>query len=96
MQDFINTAKMNFSTGKFDWGGEIGLMLSSFLNLVCLNTMVLLIITLMKNDETKKVDGTASDVGNSSYGGNAMMEWGQLWWKLDPMPEWKWNKFLYC
>ena len=39
---------------------------------------------LNENDETKKVDGTASDVGNTSYGGNAMMEWGQLWWKLVP------------
>lgn len=28
-------------------------------------------------DESKKEDGTASDVANTSYGGNAMMEWGQ-------------------
>ena len=28
-------------------------------------------------DESKKEDGTASDVTNTSYGGNAMMEWGQ-------------------
>lgn len=28
-------------------------------------------------DYTKKADGTASDVANIEYGGNAMMEWGQ-------------------
>lgn len=44
---------------------------------------------LSETDETKKEDGiTASDVANSSYGGNAMMEWGQNgyrhYWKLVP------------
>ncbi len=43
---------------------------------------------LNENDETKKEDGTASDVANSSYAGNAMMEWGQdgrkLYWKIVP------------
>ena len=33
------------------------------------------------NDYTKKLDGTASDVSNSSYGGNAMVEIGQIWIK---------------
>lgn len=43
---------------------------------------------LDENDETKKADGTASDVADVSYGGNAMMEWGQdgkiIHWKLIP------------
>lgn len=43
---------------------------------------------LDEDDETKKEDGTASDVANSSYAGNAMMEWGQdgrkLYWKIVP------------
>jgi hypothetical protein len=39
---------------------------------------------LDENDETKKADGTASDVANTSYAGNAMVEWGQLWWKIVP------------
>lgn len=44
---------------------------------------------LSESDETKKADGvTASDVATTSYGGNAMMEWGQdgkmIWWKLVP------------
>lgn len=43
---------------------------------------------LDENDETKKEDGTASDVANRSYAGNAMVEWGQdgrkLYWKIVP------------
>lgn len=43
---------------------------------------------LDENDETKKADGTASDVANSNYAGNAMMEWGRdgrkLYWKVVP------------
>lgn len=43
---------------------------------------------LNEDDETKKEDGTASDVANSSYAGNAMMEWNQddarISWKIIP------------
>lgn len=43
---------------------------------------------LNENDNTKKLDGTASDVANTSYGGNAMMEWGRdgkrIYWKIVP------------
>lgn len=33
------------------------------------------------NDYTKKLDGTASDISDASYDGNAMMEWPLIWWK---------------
>lgn len=36
------------------------------------------------NDYTKKRDGTASDVTNTSYTGNAMMEWPLVYWKVVP------------
>ena len=44
---------------------------------------------LYEDDVTKKEDGvTASDVASSSYGGNAMVEWGQdgrkIYWKIVP------------
>ena len=43
---------------------------------------------LKEDDETKKADGTASDVASTAYGGNAMMEWGQdgkmIYWKVVP------------
>lgn len=35
------------------------------------------------NDYTKKADGTPSDVANANYDGNAMMEWGMLWYKFE-------------
>lgn len=39
------------------------------------------------NDYSKKLDGTASDVADTSYPGNAMMEWGQngkkIWYKIE-------------
>lgn len=39
---------------------------------------------LNPNDYTKKSDGTASDVANASYDGNAMMEWPKIWFKYVP------------
>lgn len=79
---FTHTAKMNFSTGKFDWGDWANAFFIPKSCMLKYNGVV--DYYLNENDETKKVDGTASDVGNTSYGGNAMMEWGQLWWKLVP------------
>lgn len=35
------------------------------------------------NDYSKKLDGEASDIGNLSYGGNAMMEWPLIWYKFE-------------
>ena len=34
------------------------------------------------DDYSKKTDGTASDVADSSYDGNAMMEWPLIWYKF--------------
>ena len=35
------------------------------------------------NDYTKKADGTASDIADPNYGGNAMMEWPLIWYKFE-------------
>ena len=37
---------------------------------------------LDKNDCTKKLDGTASDIANASYGGNAMVGIPKVYWKI--------------
>ena len=37
---------------------------------------------LNPNDYTKKLDGTASDVANASYGGNAMVGIPKVYWKI--------------
>jgi len=34
------------------------------------------------NDYSKKLDGTPSDISNSNYDGNAMMEWSKIWYKF--------------
>lgn len=34
------------------------------------------------NDFTKKIDGTASDISNYAYNGNAMMEFPKIWFKF--------------
>lgn len=43
---------------------------------------------LDKNDYAKKKDGTASDITDTTYAGNAMMEWGRngkkIWYKVVP------------
>lgn len=53
---------------------------------------------LDKNDYTKKTNGTASDVANTSFNGNAMMEWGQngkkIYWKIVPDGDGK--GFTFC
>lgn len=38
---------------------------------------------LNPDDLTKKADGTASDVANTSYDGNAMMEWSPVFMKVE-------------
>lgn len=34
------------------------------------------------NDYSKKADGTPSDVANPDFDGNAMVEWGKIWYKF--------------
>ena len=36
------------------------------------------------DDYTKKLNGTPSDVSNPDFEGNAMMEWGLIWYKFVP------------
>lgn len=36
------------------------------------------------SDYSKKADGTASDIADPNYAGNAMMEWGLIWFKFEP------------
>jgi hypothetical protein len=46
---------------------------------------------LNPNDYTKKKDGTASDVSNTSYGGNCMSKIPLVWLKM-----WSDTNYLYC
>lgn len=80
-------AKMNYNTNKFDWGSwhkdEF------FMPRPCmLKYDGTVDYYLDPDDYTLKEDGTASDVANTSYEGNAMMEWGRdgkrIWYKIAP------------
>ena len=79
-------AHMNYSTGKFDYGDWED---AFFMPRPCmLKYDGTVDYYLDPNDYSKKEDGTASDVADFAYGGNAMMEWGRdgkkIWYKIVP------------
>ena len=78
---------MNYSTGVFNWGDwsedEF------FIPRPCMVKYDMTVdYYLDPNNYNKKIDGTASDIANPSYQGNAMMEWGKdgykIWYKVVP------------
>lgn len=77
-------AYMDFVSGEFNWGGWEN---AFFMPKPCmLKYDGTVDYYLDPNDYTKKADGTASDVADTNYAGNAMMEWGQngkkIWMKI--------------
>lgn len=82
----MTPAAMNFASGTFDYGSWAN---AFFMPRPCmLKTNGQVDYYLNENDLTKKIDGSASDVANVDYDGNAMMEWGNgtdiIWWKIAP------------
>lgn len=82
----MTPAHMNFSTGLFDYGSWSD---PFFMPRPCmLKSDGTVDYYLDPDDYTKKEDGTASDVANTSYDGNAMMEFGKpgqkIWMKKVP------------
>ena len=75
-------AAMDFSAGVFsygDWSFEPGEM---FMPRPCMLTSAgVVAYYLNPNDYTKKTDGTASDISNMGFDGNAMVEWPKIWTK---------------
>lgn len=78
-------AHMDYSAGKFNYGSWAD---AFFLPRPCmLKYDGTVDYYLDRNDYTKKADGTASDIADTAYGGNAMMEWGDngiIWYKVVP------------
>ena len=82
----MTPAKMNFTDDYFDYGSWKD---AFFMPRPCmLKYDGTVDYYLDPDDYTKKADGTASDVADTSYGGNAMIEWGQngkkIWLKVVP------------
>ena len=83
----MTPAHMDYSNGVFDYGSWEN---AFFMPRPCmLKSDGTVDYYLDPSDYSKKEDGvTASDVANTSYDGNAMMEWGsndnQIWTKVVP------------
>lgn len=75
-------AVMNFSTSMFVYGGWNFDPGEKFMPRPCMLTYAGKVDHYLNpNDYTKKVDGSASKVADTSFGGNAMMEWPKIYTK---------------
>lgn len=82
----MTPAHMDFTSGVFAWGSWKD---AFFLPRPCmLKYDGTVDYYLDENDYAKKADGTASDIADTTYAGNAMMEWGRdgkkIWYKIVP------------
>lgn len=82
----MTPAAMDYTNGVFNWGSWRD---AFFMPRPCmLKYDGTVDYYLDENDYTKKYTGGASDVADITYGGNAMMEWGQngkkIWYKIVP------------
>lgn len=81
----MTPAFMNFNTGVFNYGSWEN---AFFMPRPCMLKFDGTVdYYLDKNNYALKEDGTASDVADITYQGNAMMEWGQqgrIWYKVVP------------
>ena len=73
-------ASMDFSTGVIDYGSWENAFFQPRPVMVKYDGTV--DYELDKNDFTKKLDGTASDVDNTNYDGNCMIAFPQVWMKF--------------
>ena len=83
----MTPAHMDFSTGKFDYGSWEN---AFFMPRPCmLKSDGTVDYYLNPDNYALKEDGTASDIANTAYAGNAMMEWGRnghkIWLKILPI-----------
>lgn len=93
----MTPAAMNYSTGVFNYGDwENAFFMPKPCMLYSNGTVA---YYLDPTDYTKKADGTASDIANTSFDGNAMMEWGQngqkIWYKIVPDSGNKYSASVY-
>ena len=72
-------AAMNFSTGKFNYGSWKDVWFVKDNKPLMLKSDGTVDYFLDPNDYSKKLDGTASDVANSNYDGNAMAQFPLVW-----------------
>lgn len=78
----FSPARMNYTTDTFDYGDWGGAWFIEKLKPCMLKYGGTVDYELDKNDYTKKADGTASDVANTAYEGNAMVGVPKVYWKI--------------
>ncbi len=79
---YFESAHMDYTTDKFNYGDWGDAWFIKNLKPCMLKYDGTVDYELDKNDYTKKLDGTASDVSNDSYGGNAMVGIPKVYWKI--------------
>lgn len=79
---YYESAKMNYAIDTFDYGDWGDVWFIKNLKPCMLKYDGTVDYELDKNDYTKKLDGTDSDVANASYGGNAMIGIPKVYWKI--------------
>ena len=82
----MTPAHMDYTNNKFIWGSWKH---AFFMPRPCmLNNDGTVAYYLDEDNYALKEDGTASDIANDAFAGNAMMEWGQngqrIWYKIEP------------
>ena len=77
-----NSAKMNYSTNTFDYGDWENIWFIKNCKPCMLKYDGTVDYYLDKNDYTLREDGTASDIANSSYDGNVMIEIPLVYYKI--------------
>ena len=79
---YYESAYMNYTADTFDYGDWGDAWFIKNLKPCMLKYDGTVDYELDKNDYTKKLDGTDSDVANTSYGGNAMVGIPKVYWKI--------------
>lgn len=76
------SAYMDYATDSFDYGDWENAWFIRDLKPCMLNYDGTVAYELNKNDYSFKADGTASDITNDSFGGNAMIGFPKVYWKI--------------
>lgn len=76
------SAYMDYTTDTFNYGDWENAWFIAGLKPCMLKYDGTVDYELDKNDYTKKIDGTQSDVANKSYSGNAMIGFPKVYWKI--------------
>lgn len=79
---YYESAYMDYNSGTFNYGDWEDAWFIKNLKPVMLKYDGTVGYELNPNDYTKKLDGTASDISNASYQGNAMIGVPKVYWKI--------------